>query len=340
MNPKVKVAVVILNWNGKKLLEQYLPSVVKYSLGCDVIVADNGSTDDSIEFIKQNFFTVKVIKLDKNYGFTGGYNRALAMIDADYFVLLNDDVEVTKGWINPVIRLMQQDENIAICQPKLLSYNDKSRFEYAGAAGGYIDYLGYPFCAGRIFEHLEQDKGQYDTIREIFWATGAAMFVKSSVFKELGGLDERFFAHMEEIDFCWRAKNVGYKVMYCPESKVYHYGGGTLNKLSPRKTFLNFRNNLLLLYKNLPDKELKNVMRKRKYLDLLAAFMFRITSSKAEYNAVLEARKEFLAIKNDFNNDRNPNITTYPTQVYRRSLVINSKLFGKNTFNKIAKHIK
>lgn len=334
------VAIVILNWNGRKLLQQYLPSVVKYSLGYDVYVADNGSEDDSVSFLKENFPTVKIIQLDKNYGFTGGYNRALSQISADYFVLLNDDVEVTKGWVNPIVKLMSQDDKIAVCQPKLLSYTDKTKFEYAGAAGGYIDYLGYPFCAGRIFEHLEQDKGQYNQPREIFWATGAAMFVKSNVFRELKGLDEDFFAHMEEIDLCWRAKNAGYKVMYCPDSTVYHYGGGTLNKISPRKTFLNFRNNLLLLYKNLPEKELSKVMHKRKYLDLLAALVFRLTSSKAECKAVLEARKEFEKIKDSFAKKRNPNVTKYPSQVYRRSLVLSSKIKHKNLFNQIKKYIK
>ena len=273
---QASVAIVILNWNGKKLLQQYLPSVVKYSLGCDVIVADNGSDDDSVEYVQTNFPMVRIIKLDKNYGFTGGYNRALKQVYAQYYVLLNDDVEVTKGWVNPVIKMMQQDTQIAVCQPKLMSYVNKNKFEYAGAAGGYIDYLGYPFCAGRIFERTEDDNGQYDKPREIFWASGAAMFVRSDLFHALGGLDEDFFAHMEEIDFCWRAKNAGYKIMYCPDSTVYHYGGGTLNKISPRKTFLNFRNSLLLLYKNLPASKLQNVLNKRKYLDKLAAFVFYI----------------------------------------------------------------
>ena len=234
-----KVAVVILNWNGRQkgLIEQYLPSVVEYSKEAEVFVADNGSDDDSLDFIKSNFPTVNIISLDKNYGFTGGYNRALNKIEADYFVLLNDDVEVTPNWIAPLIEKMEEDQNVAVSQPKLLSYKDKERFEYAGAAGGYLDYLGYPFCAGRVFLNLEQDKGQYDKEREIFWATGAAMFVKSKVFKELGGLDEDFFAHMEEIDFCWRVKNAGYKVMYYPQSKVYHFGAATLQTNNPRKTF-------------------------------------------------------------------------------------------------------
>ena len=334
-----KVAIVILNWNGKRLLEKYLPTVVKYSPEYNVVVADNGSTDDSVEFVQTQFKTVQIIRLDKNYGFTGGYNRALQQIDAEYFVLLNDDVRVTKGWINPVIKLMERDTSIAVCQPKLLSDANPKKFEYAGAAGGYIDYLGYPFCAGRIFEHVETDTGQYDSAREIFWATGAAMFVRSKVFNELGGLDEEFFAHMEEIDFCWRAKNAGYKVMYCPDSVVYHLGGGTLNKISPRKTFLNFRNNLLLLYKNLPEKQLKQVLRKRKYLDLLAAIVFRITSSKGEYQAVLQARKEFASMKDKFTSKRNPAVTSYPDGVYRKSLVLSSKIFHKNSFKQIENNI-
>jgi len=336
----MSVAIVILNWNGRNLLQKYLPSVIKYSLGSDVYVADNGSTDDSIKLLEENFPTVKIIYLDKNYGFTGGYNRALKQIEADYYVLLNDDVEVSHNWVQPIIDLMNRDKMIAVCQPKILSSIDKQKFEYAGAAGGYIDYLGYPFCAGRIFEHLEEDLGQYNKEREIFWATGAAMFVRSKVFNDLGGLDEDFFAHMEEIDFCWRVKNAGYKVIYCPDSVIYHYGGGTLNKVSPYKTFLNFRNNLLLLYKNLPKKELNKVLRKRKYLDLLAAIVFRITSSKSEYEAVMKARKEFKKIKNNFTNKRNEAITDYPCGVYRKSLVLSSKIRHKNLFKQLLKDIK
>ncbi len=336
----MSVAIVILNWNGRNLLQKYLPSVIKYSLGSDVYVADNGSTDDSIKVLEEEFPTVKIISLDKNYGFTGGYNRALKQIEADYYVLLNDDVEVSHNWVQPIIDLMNRDKMIAVCQPKILSSIDKQKFEYAGAAGGYIDYLGYPFCAGRIFEHLEEDLGQYNKEREIFWATGAAMFVRSKVFNDLGGLDEDFFAHMEEIDFCWRVKNAGYKVIYCPDSVVYHYGGGTLNKVSPYKTFLNFRNNLLLLYKNLPKKELNKVLRKRKYLDLLAAIVFRITSSKSEYEAVMKAREEFKKIKNNFTSKRNEQVVSYPSEVYRKSLVLSSKIRHKNLFKQLLKDIK
>lgn len=336
----VKTAVVILNWNGKKLLEQYLPSVVKYSLGCDVIVADNGSGDDSVEFLKQKFPMVKVIPLDRNYGFTGGYNRALAKIEADYYVLLNDDVMVGKGWINPVIKLMAKDKNIAVCQPKILSYIDKNKFEYAGAAGGYIDYLGYPFCAGRVFDTTENDMGQYNDEREIFWASDAAMFVRSDVFRELKGLEESFFAHMEEIDFCWRAKNAGYKVMYCPDSTVYHYGGGTLSKSSPKKTYLNFRNSLLLLYRNLPDRSLQKVLKRRKYLDTLAAWMFFLKGEKDNAKAVFKARKDFMVMKDFFTAGRSSEVKDYPSQVMHKSLVIKTKLQHKTSFMKLKKYIK
>ncbi|MBQ0113217.1 MAG: glycosyltransferase family 2 protein [Bacteroidales bacterium] len=336
-----KIAIVILNWNGREkgLIDKYLPSVVKYSSNAEVWVADNGSTDDSLDFIHNNFPTVKTIALDKNYGFTGGYNRALNQIEADYFCLLNDDVEVTFAWIRPIIELMESDDKIAICQPKIKSYKDKSSFEYAGAAGGYIDYLGYPFCAGRIFENLEKDTNQYETIREIFWATGAAMFVKADIFKTLGGLDEDFFAHMEEIDFCWRVKNNGYKVMYCPQSTVYHYGGATLNKINPKKTYLNFRNNLLILYKNLPEKKLRSVLRKRKYMDMLAAVVFLLTTNRQEYKAVLQARKDFYSMLPQFKEKRMKNIEEYPSCVLKKSLVLCSKLWRKNKFTDYLPHL-
>lgn len=338
---KQDVAVVILNWNGCKLLAEFLPSVVKYSQNYTVVVADNGSDDNSVEFVKSNFPTVKLILLDKNYGFTGGYNRAIRQLSSyKYIVLLNDDVEVTENWVEPIIATMEEDDAIAVCQPKILSYCNKTQFEYAGAAGGFIDYLGYPFCAGRVFEHLEQDNNQFDKPREIFWATGAAMFVKNSVFQQLEGLDEDFFAHMEEIDFCWRAKNKGYKIMYCPQSKVYHLGGGTLNKVSSRKTYLNFRNNLLLLYKNLPQNKLHSVLFIRFFLDYLAAFSFLITSSKSEFQAVFRARKDFYRIKKNFKSKRQANIKDYPNGVLMQSLVFQSKILHKNHFNKLEDRIK
>ncbi len=333
------VAVVILNWNGRKknLLENYLPSVVKYSTGALVVVADNGSEDDSIKYIRENFPTVKIIALDKNYGFTGGYNRALQQIDTDYYILLNDDVEVTPNWIEPIVERMEKEDNIAIAQPKLLSFKEKTMFEYAGAAGGYLDYLGYPFCAGRIFEDMERDEGQYDKEREIFWASGAAMFIKSKVFKELQGLDEDFFAHMEEIDLCWRSQNLGYKVMYYPQSKVYHYGAATLKKNSSKKTFLNFRNNLFLLYKNLPQDRIKKIMFLRFVLDIFASFVFLIQGKISDGKAVLKARQEFKSKKHIFYNKRQENITDYPHTTLNKSILIETKIKRKKTFSQIYK---
>ncbi len=287
-------AVVILNWNGKKMLERFLPSVTLHSTGdTEVIIADNGSTDDSLAFVREHYPQLRIIELDKNYGFAGGYNRALEQVEADYYVLLNDDVEVTPNWIEPVIAQMEQHPQTAICQPKLLMYDQRDTFEYAGGAGGFIDKYGYPFCRGRMFTTLEQDRGQYDDPCPIFWASGAAMFVRSSVWKELGGLDDDFFAHMEEIDFCWRAKNAGYEVEYCPHSVVYHVGGGTLPKSNPHKTYLNFRNNMALLYKNLPQSRLAWVMVCRVVLDYVAAFKFLMERKPKEFSAVVQAHRSF-----------------------------------------------
>lgn len=287
-------AVVILNWNGKKMLERFLPSVTLHSTGdTEVIIADNGSTDDSLAFVREHYPRLRIIELDKNYGFAGGYNRALEQVEADYYVLLNDDVEVTPNWIEPVIAQMEQHPQTAICQPKLLMYDQRDTFEYAGGAGGFIDKYGYPFCRGRMFTTLEQDRGQYDDPCPIFWASGAAMFVRSSVWKELGGLDDDFFAHMEEIDFCWRAKNAGYEVEYCPHSVVYHVGGGTLPKSNPHKTYLNFRNNMALLYKNLPQSRLAWVMVCRVVLDYVAAFKFLMERKPKEFSAVVQAHRAF-----------------------------------------------
>lgn len=289
-----KVAVVILNWNGREYLEKFLPNVIEFSKDvADVIVADNDSTDDSVEFLKSNFPEVEIIINDTNGGFAKGYNDALAKVDAEYYVLLNSDIEVTKDWIKPVIQLMESDSKIAACQPKILSYYEKNKFEYAGAAGGFIDKYGYPFCRGRIFQTIEEDKGQYDDQTEIFWATGACMFVKSNLYKEFLGLDNDFFAHMEEIDFCWRLKNSGYKIYYVPDSTVYHIGGGTLPKKSSRKTYLNFRNNLILLYKNLPSNKLFIVFFARIMLDLIAAAKFVISGGINDMMAVFKAHIHF-----------------------------------------------
>ena len=287
------VAVVILNWNGLKHLETYLPSVVKYSENATVYMADNASTDDSILFTEKNFPTVKIIRNNSNGGFAKGYNEALMELKEDYFVLLNSDVEVTSNWIKPVIETIENTENVCIAQPKIKAYLNKKEFEYAGAAGGFIDFLGYPFCQGRVFDTLERDTGQYDESREIFWATGACMFVKAAIFNQLGGFDERYFAHMEEIDLCWRAKNLGYSVYYVAESTVFHLGGGTMKNTNPRKTFLNFRNSLLTLYKNdnTPYRKIKLLLRLA--LDGMAFFKLFVSSGPKHAFAILKAHFSF-----------------------------------------------
>ena len=271
---KIKTAVVVLNWNGKTWLEKFLPTLVKHSQEATIFVADNASTDDSVSFVKDNLPNVKVIVNASNGGYAKGYNDALKQIDSEYFVLINSDIEVTEGWLSPIINLMDSNKNIAACQPKLLDYNNRSKFEYAGASGGFIDNLGYPFCRGRIFDSLEEDKGQYNDAIEIFWATGACLFARASHFWEVGGLDEDFFAHQEEIDLCWRLKNKGYKVMVQPNSVVYHVGGATLDASSPFKTQLNFRNNLKMLFKNLPLPSLFMVIPMRLLLDGIATLTF------------------------------------------------------------------
>ena len=271
---KIKTAVVLLNWNGKRWLEKFLPTLLKYSNDATVFVADNYSTDDSVNFIKNHFSSVKVIINGDNGGYAKGYNDALKQINAQYFVLINTDIEVTDIWLKPIIDLMDNDSSIAACQPKLLDYYNRNKFEYAGASGGFIDNLGYPFCRGRIFDDLEEDKDQYNDVIEVFWATGACLFVRALHFWEVGGLDEDFFAHQEEIDLCWRFKNNGYKVMVNPKSVVHHVGGGTLDAGSPFKTYLNFRNNLFMLFKNLPLPSLFIVIPLRLFLDAVAAITF------------------------------------------------------------------
>ena len=270
----MKTAVVILNWNGKHWLEKFLPNVISNSLDATVIVADNNSTDDSVSYLKENFPNIQIIQNNGNYGYAKGYNLSLKQIDAQYFILLNSDIEVTENWISPIISLMDSNNTISACQPKILDYNNKKKFEYAGASGGYIDKFGYPFCRGRIFDDLEEDKGQYNKATEVFWATGACLFVRASHFWKVGGLDNDFFAHQEEIDLCWRLKNKGYKIMVEPKSEVYHVGGGTLNAESPFKTHLNFRNNLYMLFKNLPLSSFFIIIPVRLVLDGIAAITF------------------------------------------------------------------
>lgn len=326
-----ELAIVILNYNTCHLLNTYLPSVVKYSEGHRIVFVDNASKDDSVNFVRENYPQIEVIQLQENFGFTGGYNRALKQIDAKYYCLLNTDVEVTQGWIEPIINLMQSDEKIAVCQPKLLSYTEKNKFEYAGAAGGFIDYLGYPFCVGRIFDKIEEDKGQYDQIREIFWASGAAFFIRSELYHAFGGLDENYFAHFEEIDLCWRLKNAGYKIYCNPNSTVYHLGGGTLNKTSPFKTYLNFRNSLLTLYKNLPQNKVDSILRKRKILDFVAALTF-LLKRNGEFSSVMKAYKDFKKMKSQY---KKSTVETYPTCVFQKSIVIQNKVKLKQRFFEI-----
>jgi GT2 family glycosyltransferase len=285
-----KVAVVILNWNGKEFLEKFLPHVLKFCPEyARVYIADNASTDDSIAFLSHQYPELSIIQHDQNYGYTGGYNKALSIIDSEYYVLLNSDIKVDRPWIEPVIDLMDKDERIAACQPKIRSYLKPEYFEYAGAAGGFLDLFGYPFCRGRVFNVLEKDDSQYDDNSEIFWATGACMFVRASSFREAGELDDDFFAHMEEIDLCWRFKRMGLKVVCCTDSVVFHVGGGTLPKNSPRKTYFNFRNNLYLIAKNLPRYSFYPVMISRFFLDHAAALKFFMTGYRSDCFAVLKA---------------------------------------------------
>ncbi len=294
-------AVVILNWNGRDMMRTFLPSVVQYSQNdARVIVADNGSTDGSCEMLEKEFPMVEVLKLDKNYGFAEGYNRALAMVDADYYVLLNSDVEVTPNWLKPLIEAMDANPEIAALQPKLRSYRKPEEFEYAGAAGGFLDKYGYPYCRGRLFNTVEKDEGQYDERVPLLWATGAALMVRRNDWVAAGGLDGKFFAHMEEIDLCWRLCLMGKKIFCIPESIVYHVGGATLAKGNARKAFLNFRNNLLMLYKNLPDCDLRRVMFWRCILDYVAALQFLLKGSTGEAAAVLKARRAFHEMKKEY----------------------------------------
>jgi GT2 family glycosyltransferase len=290
-----KIAIVILNWNGAKLLKQFLPSVVQFSRGDSVriVVADNGSTDHSIQLLQSEFPEVEILDLKENFGFARGYNEALKQIESDYYVILNSDVEVTENWLTEPIRLMESDSSIAAVQPKILSYNRKSHFEYAGAAGGFIDRFGYPFCRGRVFDVIEEDRGQYDNQTDIFWASGACMFVRARLFQELGGFDADFWAHMEEIDLCWRLKNAGYRIVYTPESVVYHLGGGSLPYESPRKLYLNFRNNLWLLYKNLPSGQLFYILFFRMILDGVAAIKLLAEFNLNGIRSVLKAHYHF-----------------------------------------------
>jgi GT2 family glycosyltransferase len=292
----MKIAVVILNWNGVKLLEQFLPSVIQYSPEATIYVADNASTDESIEFVKNNYPTIKIIQNKTNQGFAGGYNQALQHIDAEIYALVNSDIEVTKNWLKPMLETFETEPETAIIQPKILDFKRKGYFEYAGAGGGFIDKFGYPFCRGRIFDTLEKDNGQYDDKTEIFWASGACFFIRSAIYKEVKGFDEDFFAHQEEIDLCWRTINKGYKIKYNSESIVYHVGGATLQQANPKKTFLNFRNSLLMLTKNLPQQSLFQVLIARMFLDGAAGVKFILEGQFAHCLAIIQAHFSFYGL--------------------------------------------
>ncbi|MEO1053326.1 MAG: glycosyltransferase family 2 protein [Bacteroidota bacterium] len=333
------VAVVILNYNGKSHLERFLPSVIEHSGQCQIIVADNASTDDSVQFLKSSFPTIRLIQLSHNTGYSGGYNQALRQIEADYFVLLNSDVEVTANWVTPIIQLMEADDHIAACQPKILAFNEPTQFEYAGAAGGFIDTFGYPFCRGRIFDSLETDKGQYDNTIDIFWATGACLFIRRTAYERAGGLDEDFFAHMEEIDLCWRLVSLGYKNKYVSESVVYHVGGGTLSKINPKKTYLNFRNGLALLIKNCTKSDLILKLPVRMVLDTAAMLKFLIdrkpTHSLAIIKAYLGAISRFQRYLEQRRSITKTPIKKHRSIVYQNSLVFSYYLRGKKRFEEL-----
>ena len=290
------ISVVILNYNGRSYLEKFLPSVITYSNEAELIIIDNASTDDSIQFIEDHYPAIRIIRLERNLGFAGGYNAGLDSIETEYAVLLNSDIEVTANWLTPLVQLMDNDPSIAASQPKILDYNRKDHFEYAGACGGYIDWFGYPFCRGRIFDHLEKDEGQYDDTLPVFWASGACFFVRTKVFKQTGGFDEDFFAHMEEIDLCWRMHKQGYTIYVCPQSVVYHVGGGTLPVTNPRKTFLNFKNNLEMILKNKSGPKLFFVLPIRWLLDWAAIVKFLISGLPKHSWAVVRA--QWLVLRN------------------------------------------
>lgn len=339
MSALPSVAVVILNWNGRKYLEQFLPSVIASTYtNFRVVVVDNASSDDSVVFLQNTYPQVEMIVLPQNFGFAKGYNEGLRQVEADYYVLLNSDVEVVSNWLEPMISLLEQDERIAVCQPKLLAFHQKELFEYAGAAGGWIDSLGYPFARGRVFDTCEMDNGQYDDIAEVFWASGAALMIKSHVFREVNGFDDFFFAHQEEIDLCWRIHLAGYKIFSCPSAIVYHVGGGTLPKGSARKTFLNFRNNNIMLAKNLPLREKWWKLPTRLLLDQVTAFKELIGGDRHYFTAIQKAHIAFF--KWLFSKRKGKSVYTAKpiTQipgVYNGSLIWQYFISGKKKFSEI-----
>jgi GT2 family glycosyltransferase len=344
MNTQVmlpKVAIVILNWNGKHFLEQFLPSVLSTNYHAfTVYVADNGSTDSSVNFLKEHFPEVKIILLKENIGFTGGYNESLKSVDEELVVLLNSDIEVTPNWIQPAVELFIKDDKIAAVQPKILDYQSRDQFEYAGAAGGWIDKYGYPFSRGRIFDDIEKDEHQYDQVQEIFWASGAAMIIRKNLFFEVGGFDSYFFAHQEEIDLCWRLQLAGYKIMSCPSSVVYHVGGGTLKKENPQKTYLNFRNNLIMLFKNKTGFEKWYILKIRFLLDAISAWKNLLKGNHSFFTAVARAHVDFIQWML-FKKKQSifPSIRIQsPKGVYKGNIAWDYFIKGKKKFSEIVKN--
>lgn len=333
---RAQVSVVILGWNGRKFLEQFLPSVIRYSSlpNVEVIYADNASTDDSVAFVREKFPTVKIVQNSENKGFAGGYNDALKQVNAKYYVLLNQDVEVTENWISPVVDFLENNPDFVAAQPKILAFNAMKTFEYAGASGGFIDYLGYAFCRGRVFESVEKDESQYDDVKPIFWASGACMFMRSDVYWDAGGLDEDFFAHQEEIDLCWRIHNMGYEIAVVPQSKVFHVGGGSLPQGSERKTYLNFRNNLFLLLKNLPLPRLLWTLPLRMILDAVAVLQSILRNKnfkdfKPVWNAHIDFYKSFFVMLSKRTNVPN----SMPETIYGKSIIVQHFLFGRKRYS-------
>ena len=323
---KPSVAVVILNWNGKSLLEKFLPSVINSNYpNLQIVLGDNRSTDNSVDFVRRTYPMIKVVENKRNYGFAEGYNQVLQQVTADYYVLLNSDVEVSENWLSPVIELMESDDKIAAAQPKIKWQLDKTQYEYAGAAGGYLDRYAFPFCRGRIFDAVEQDLGQYNDVKEVFWASGAALFIKRKAWQLVGGLDGDLFAHMEEIDLCWRLKNLGYKVLFCPDAEVYHVGGGSLNATNPFKTFLNFRNNLVIMQKNLPKAEVFPMLFIRFFIDFAALIHFLLKGETKFAWAVSKAHLDFFKRLKETNRKRTAQQLPFHkhTGVFPSSIVYN-----------------
>lgn len=337
----MKTSVVILNWNGLKYLKMFLGKVVELSADADteVCVADNGSDDGSADWVAENFTEVRLIRSDRNLGFAGGYNRAIEQIDAEYIVLLNSDIEVTAGWLRPLVRYMEDNPDAAACQPKILDWNRRDYYEHAGAAGGFIDKFGYPFCRGRILNIAEKDDGQYDNETEIFWSSGACMIIRSKAWHQCGGFDAAFFAHMEEIDLCWRLHRAGYKIGFIPGSKVYHIGGGSLNYNSPFKIYLNFRNSLFMLYKNLEDRQLFYTLFIRKLLDGAAALVFLFTAKPSYFNSVLKAHIQYYKHSGELKRQRHE--VKASGKGYTKGLILNKSIIlefyvkGHKTYNSI-----